>query len=68
MFWLRLLFVASVCWCVAAIAFLFRHTKSYGARTLFAPTAGDSMTSVQYAFTLDLLPGAKESVREHPMT
>lgn len=66
--WLKLLVMASACWCVVAIGFLFQRTKGYGARKLFAPAAGDPKAGVRYAFTLGLLPGAKESVREHPMT
>jgi hypothetical protein len=57
--------IAASAWAVLGLALLRARARGYGARVLYAAPKGDPAAGVRYAFTGALLPGAKESVREH---
>jgi hypothetical protein len=53
----------SMTWAALALVFLHVGAKAYGKRTLFSKPAGDPAKGAAYAFTVGMLPWAKESVR-----
>jgi hypothetical protein len=57
--------LAAAGWALVGLWLLRDRTRSYGARALHAPAAGEAGAGVRYAFTQAMRPGAKESVREH---
>lgn len=57
--------VLALAWALLGLVLLRARARSYGTRVLYAAPKGDPAAGVRYAFTGAMLPGAKESVREH---
>jgi len=64
-FILRVLVLATAAWALLGLVFLCFRTRAFGRREFFAKPAGSAMGGVLYAFTMGMLPWAKESVRRH---
>jgi hypothetical protein len=62
---LRIAVLAAATWAVSVLLVQWFRVRAYGRRGLFSAPAGDPAAGVRYAFTKAMLPGAKESVREH---
>ncbi|MCL1908391.1 MAG: hypothetical protein FWG12_03365 [Holophagaceae bacterium] len=59
------LILVSVVWAISALLFTWRRTRAYGKRELYAAQAGNQVTGAFFAFTVAMLPWAKESIREN---
>jgi hypothetical protein len=62
---LRLCLSLAFLWCLLALAGQGLLARARGTRRLFAPAAGSPAAGVRYAFLKGMMPGAKESAREH---
>jgi len=65
---LRIVALAAAFLAFAALAFLVARVLARGRATYLAPASGSSARGVAYAFGAGMLPGAKESAREHRAT
>jgi hypothetical protein len=55
-------------WAVSALLFIWFRARAYGKRELFAKAAGSANCGAAYAFTIGMLPWAKESIRENMLS
>ena len=65
---LRIVALAAAFLAAAALAFLVARILARGRATYLAPASGSSARGIAYAFGAGMLPGAKESAREHRAT
>jgi len=59
------LLLIAVAWAMLALLFMVFRAKAFGKRELFASAAGSAVSGAVYAFTVGMLPWAKESIREN---
>jgi nitrate reductase gamma subunit len=59
------LILLSALWALSALLFVWFSARAYGKRELFAKAAGSANLGAAYAFTVGMLPWAKESIREN---
>jgi nitrate reductase gamma subunit len=67
-FWdgfLCVLILVAATWAVSALLFIWFRARAYGKRELYAKAASSANCGAAYAFTIGMLPWAKESIREN---
>jgi nitrate reductase gamma subunit len=60
-----LLVIVAVAWAALGLLFIWLRSRAFGKRKLFAIAAGSANSGAAYAFTVGMMPWAKESVREN---